>query len=246
MLNEFKDEITLQFTNDGLKVVAMDDPRVAQIRFFVDKSNFKSYEALEDPIKVSTKQLKERMRGTFKDVNLVTMEVDLVKSVQMKIDVSTPFGHRTIGVPVLEPEEQDISDMGRGEPSQIQKDVMVKAFVGAIEDAVEDAKKVEMAVHYEGRHNPDRFVMWNTKAGEFLSSWSEFVDKMSMMGLKTTLPKVRTATGTEYPALIMRAGSLFTDVVKIWFGDDMPVAFDFQLPFNGYLKFFVAPWISKD
>lgn len=246
LFDEYKSEITLQFTKDGLKVVAMDDPRVAQIRLFIDKSNFKSYEPLGDPIKISMKQLKERLRGVFKDINIVTLEIDLIKSNQLKMEIATPYGHSVRGVPILEPEERELSDAGQSEPSKITKDVMVKAFVGAVIDAVTDAERVEMMVHFEGRKDPDRFVLWATKAGEFLSSWSEFEDKKSIMGLRTTTPKTRTASGVAYPAFIMKAGALFTDVVKIWFGDDTPIAFEFQLPFEGYLKFFVAPWIEKD
>lgn len=241
-----KDEVVLNFTKEGLKVRMMDEPKVILMHMEIPAEAFKSYEPLGELVKISMSYLKKRLRGNIKDVNVAAIEVDLMKSNQFKIDIATPHGHRVVGVPIF----ADLTEDEKIPIPKLQKvrksDATVKLFMNAISDAAGDAEHVDKACHFEARSDPDRFVIWAMKAGDFISSWTEFEDGKSMMGLKTDFPKVRTGVPLAYLKAVLVAGSPFSDVARVGFSDDFPVVLDLQLPFEGILKFTIAPWVDKD
>jgi len=238
-----KPEAVFNFEKKGLRIRCQHEAGFSLIHLEVPASCFKSYEPLGEPIKLACAPILKRLTG-LNPANVVTLKVDLKSSSGFKMDLATKFGHSVRGVPIFALEDKD------KEPPEVKKfvaDAKVKVVASALLSAVKDAELIEsLGVWFEGRSNPDRFVVWNTEHGTFNSSWSEFEEPLSLFALEVKGERVKSRYGCYLVKDVLSAGIAFSNVCRVGFAESMPMKISFELPFEGKLEFFVAPIIEKE
>ena len=242
-----RSDVVLNFKKNGLLIRHTDQQKARLLHLEIPASVWRKYEPCPEPLKIPVfgkRGLYKRLTGG-KSVNLVTLRANLKESNQLKIDLANPYGHRVMGFPIFDLEEGDeVPDL----PDHFKLvEAKIKVFVEAMKNAVEDAKKIGVISCYlEARRNPDRFVVWSMEKGTFNSTWSEFYEGMSMMGMELDADKVRTSMGVELLRGALTAAAPLTDVVLLEFANDFPLKMTFQLPFEGRFEVMLAPYIQRE
>jgi len=226
-LEEFIDEITLDFSQDGLKIRGIDPSKVAFIDILIPSGYFEEYNVNEEE-KVGVKL--EDLNDVLKTVNkndALYLESDENQNVKVTLDGEY---ERTFTFPSITASELEAPNLNLEFPFKAKAlTVSFTEIIDEIEDIGGDAvtfKAQEGKLYITANSDlGSETVELSTENGGLLES--EGGDAESIYGLEYV---VNTSK--------MRKPS---DTVEIAFGSQIPLKLRYNLPQGGYADFYIAP-----
>lgn len=226
-LEEFIDEVTLDFSQDGLKIKGIDPSRVVFIDILIPPGYFEEYNVeKEEKIGIKLEDFTDVLKTAGKNDTLY-LETDENQNIKVTLDGEY---ERTFSFPSIATSELETPNLNLEFPFKAK--ALTVSFTEVI-DEIEDIGGDSVTFKAEGGKlylsaNSDlgsETVELSTENGGLLES--EGSDAESIYGLEYV---VNTSK--------MRKPS---DTVEIAFGSQIPLKLRYNLPQGGYADFYIAP-----
>ena len=227
----FDSEPTVLMQDAGISMITMDTSKSVLLHLGIKKEVFDVYEA-EKEVEVcfNFDDMSKYLGGAS---GIAEFFFDLEKSVAV-VRMASEHGRKEFELPLLEPETPSLV------PSELPFTSRCKVTVRALMDATRDASRVGSRFCYIEPDGSDLLVY---SKGERSSVKNRLVIGKGVIasdfveGDKVILFVDHLKQGLE-------SGYKFTNVVLMKFGIDIPALLDFQLPFEGVCKVYLAPCIE--
>ncbi|QIW24059.1 DNA polymerase sliding clamp [Sulfolobus sp. S-194] len=226
-LEEFIDEITLDFTSDGLKIRGIDPSRVTFIDILIPAGYFEEYDVeKEEKVGVKLEDFTDVLKTVTKNDSLY-LETDENQNIKVTLD---GVYERTFTFPSIVASEIETPNLNLEFPFKAK--ALTVTFTDII-DEIEDIGGDSITFKAEGGKlylsaNSDMgssTIELSTENGGLLES--EGSDAESVYGLEYVINTSK-----------MRKPS---DTVEIAFGSQIPLKLRYNLPQGGYADFYIAP-----
>jgi len=224
------DEASFGVDEDGIKLRAMDPFHFAMVDFEMPKTVFDEYVCDEaTKLCVNTNEMLKLLRRVSGDES-VEISVDS-KTARLNIVLRSKYT-RTFSMATLETAGEE-APMPR-----ISFNATIKVTTEFMKNAMEDSAALSEHVQLEA--NSDRFILQSK--GDLGSVLIE-AEKGSedILGLDVKEPSKATFS-LNYLSEMIKTASNLSDIVNVMFSTDMPVKLNFELPQQGRLQYYLAPY----
>lgn len=230
IISEIVTESTIEVTEDGLKLVAMDPANVAMVVFNLLASSFVTYE-LDAPTKLTVnlnnlKQVLRRIKGS----DTLTLELDENK---LKITLQST-SKRIFHLPLIDADdkEQRVPDLNFGA-------TVVTSSVN-LNDAIDDVDVVGESVTFAVDDN----TFFVSSKGDLTKAAVEIpADKDTK--IVSQEEGIKAKYSIEYLKKMIQ-GSKLADVTQIKFSKDYPLRLEYLVQNKVSLFFILAPRVDND
>jgi len=228
------DEGSFNATENGLALRAMDPSHVAMIELSLPKGLFEEYECMsQTKFAVTISELLKLLRGIG-----IGESIDLLLDEQTRKLTVDAMGRyrRTFKLSTLEV-------TGEEAPApKLSFNAKVKMLTTALDQAIADASKVSDYAKFAA--TADKFTM--EASGDVGSAVIEFQKGSEALLDLTVQQESIAAFSLVYMNTMVSGASDLSDVITIEFSTNLPLRLDFDLPSEGYLRFYLAPRIESE
>ncbi|MCI4456318.1 MAG: DNA polymerase sliding clamp [Sulfolobus sp.] len=225
-LNEFIPEVTLDFTEEGLKISGIDASKVVLINVFLPKSYFDEYDVNgEEKVGVNLEDLADLLSGVTKNDSLTFSG----EGSMLTIEIEGEY-YRKFAIPMLQVESVELPQTDLEFPFRAK--LITPTFteiISGFEDLGADA------------------VRFKSNGGKLtLTAYSDVVESTIELStdngglLEAEGSDAESVYGLEYLANTTRlkraSGSM-----EIRFGTQLPLKLRYEMPQGGYNDFYIAP-----
>jgi proliferating cell nuclear antigen len=224
IISELVTEVKVRFTDDGMKIVAVDPANVALISFTMPKDVFSDYQGGNEVLGVNLDNLKAILRRAKTSGSLILEDKEGVLNIEIIDRVK-----RNFSLALIEVESEDKEMPSLEFLSQIQ--INPVDFV----DSVEDCLIVSDSCTFTA--TPESFVV---EASGLNSARAEF----SNDEVKIISGNSKSRYSLEYLKKFLKASKL-ADKVYINFSSDHPLKLEFKTE-KFELAFVLAPRVEND
>jgi len=225
-LNGFIPEVTLDFTEEGLKISGIDASKVVLINVFLPKSYFDEYDVNgEEKVGVNLEDLTDLLSGVTKNDSLAFSGEDSMLTVEIEGEY-----YRKFAIPRLQVESVELPQTDLEFPFRAK--LITPTFteiVSGFEDLGADAVRFES--------NDGRLTL--TAYSDVVESTIELSTENGGL-LEAEGSDAESVYGLEYLANTTRlkraSGSM-----EIRFGTQLPLKLRYEMPQGGYNDFYIAP-----
>ena len=226
-LEEFIDEVTLDFSQDGLKIKGIDPSRVVFIDILIPPGYFEEYNVeKEEKIGIKLEDFTDVLK-TAKKSDTLYLETDENQNIKVTLDGDY---ERTFSFPSITTSELETPNLNLEFPFKAK--ALTVSFTEII-DEIEDIGGDSITFKAEGGK---LYLSANSDLG------SETVELSTDNGglLESEGSDAESVYGLEYVVNTskMRKPS---DTVEIAFGSQIPLKLRYNLPQGGYADFYIAP-----
>lgn len=231
VVSSLKAEPTVVFDPEGVAIVTMDSAKVILLQFVIKKSVFEEY-YVDERYKASfdVETLAGYLRGT-KGVGTFNLERELVFMIPAK------YGFKTFTIPLLAEYEASLV------PSKIPYESRCKIDLGSFDEAIKDAKKVdsEFIWFYVAEDGLDAVTKSEKGKSRSTIEYGKGIIKAEFT------EKSKFVVATKNFDIVVKLGLPFTSMVLTEFSEKLlPIKFDFQVPFEGQMRAYLAPINDPD
>ena len=226
-LEEFIDEITLDFSQDGLKIRGIDPSRVVFIDILIPSGYFEEYNIeKEEKVGVKLEDLTDVLK-TAKKSDSLYLETDENQNIKITLDGEY---ERSFTFPSITASEQEAPNLNLEFPFKAK--ALTVTFTEII-DEIEDIGGESVTFKaQEGK----LYLTANSDLG------SQTIELSTENGglLESEGGEAESVYGLEY---IVNTSKMRkpSDTVEIAFGSQIPLKLRYNLPQGGYADFYIAP-----
>lgn len=230
IIAEIVTEATLQLTDDGVELIAMDPANVAMVSFRLLASSFVTYErGSTEKFTVNLNNLKQVLRR-IKGGDTLTLEDDENK---LKVTLQSS-SKRTFYLPLIEAEEKEqrVPDLNFA--------VTVQTLASVFNDAVDDVDVVGESVSFAATEN----IFTIASKGD-LSKAEVDIPADNTTTVTCTDETAKSKYSIEYLKKMMQ-GAKLADEVLVKFSKDYPLKLEYLVQNKVELAFVLAPRVDND
>jgi len=225
-LNEFIPEVTLDFTEEGLKIRGIDASKVVLIDVFLPKTYFDEYDVNgEEKVGVNLEDLTDLLSGVTKNDSLAFSAESSVLTIEIEGEY-----YRKFAVPRLQVESVELPQTDLEFPFRAK--LITPTFteiISGFEDLGADAVRF--------KSNDGKLTL--TAYSDVVESTIELSTENGGL-LEAEGSDAESVYGLEYLANTTRlkraSGSM-----EIRFGTQLPLKLRYEMPQGGYNDFYIAP-----
>ena len=231
VISDLVTDVRINFSKQGMEIVAMDPANVAMIIFKLLSSSFIEYELEEDKVVgISLDNLKQVLRRAQSSDSLV---LELERDNQLKLSLiggNTRVFH--LSLLSLEEDEQKVPNLSFP--------VKIKASSSFLDSAIEDVGIVAESVAFS--LDPEKLVI--SSEGNITKAKVELgKDRVEISSDVSS--NVLSKYSYEYLKKMVKGSKLASDVV-IQFNKDYPLKLDYVVKDRLSLSFILAPRVQND
>ncbi len=226
-LSEFVPEVTLDFTNEGLKVRGVDASKVVLIDIYLPSSYFDEYEVgEEEKVGVNLEDLSELLSS-------ITKEDSLTMSTENGTLVITLDGEytRTFKMPTIQVEETEIPNL------QLEFPFRAKMITPTFVDIISSFDDLGADVVKFKSEGGNKLIL--TASSDLGDSTVELSTENAGL-LEAEGSDAESNYGLEYLVNTTRLKSV-SGSLEIRFGTQLPLKLRYEMPQGGYNDFYIAP-----
>jgi len=229
-LNEFIPEVTLDFTEEGLKISGIDASKVVLINVFLPKSYFDEYEVNgEEKVGVNLEDLTDLLSGVTKNDSLALSGEGSGEGSTLTIEIEGEY-YRKFAIPRLQVESVELPQTDLEFPFRAKLITLTfTEIISGFEDLGADAVRF--------KSNDGKLTL--TAYSDVVESTIELSTENGGL-LEAEGSDAESVYGLEYLANTTRlkraSGSM-----EIRFGTQLPLKLRYEMPQGGYNDFYIAP-----
>ena len=225
-LNEFIPEVTLDFTEEGLKISGIDASKVVLINVFLPKSYFDEYDVNgEEKVGVNLEDLTDLLSGVTKNDSLAFSGEDSILTIEIEGEYYRKFSIPRLQVESVELPQTDLEFPFRAKLITPTFTEIISGFEDLGADAVRfksNDGKLTLTAYSDVVEST---IELSTENGGLLEA--EGSDAESVYGLEylANTTRLKRASGS----------------MEIRFGTQLPLKLRYEMPQGGYNDFYIAP-----
>lgn len=225
-LNGFIPEVTLDFTEEGLKISGIDASKVVLINVFLPKSYFDEYDVNgEEKVGVNLEDLTDLLSGVTKNDSLAFSGEDSMLTVEIEGEYYRKFAIPRLQVESVELPQTDLEFPFRAKLITPTFTEIISGFEDLGADAVRfksNDGKLTLTAYSDVVEST---IELSTENGGLLEA--EGSDAESVYGLEylANTTRLKRASGS----------------MEIRFGTQLPLKLRYEMPQGGYNDFYIAP-----
>lgn len=226
-LEDFIDEVTLDFTQEGLRIRGIDPSKVAFIDILIPSGYFEEYNVNEEEkVGIKLKDLNDVLKTSTKNDSLY-LETDENQTVNITLDGEY---ERTFTFPSITASELEVPNLNLEFPFK------AKALTVTFSEIIDEIEEIGGDSVTLKSENGKLYLTANSDLG------SETVELSTENGglLESEGSDAESVYGLEY---IVNTSKMRkpSDTVEIAFGSQIPLKLRYNLPQGGYADFYIAP-----
>jgi len=225
------------FQEGGLSIIALDESKIMLANVGLRRPVFDEYDVKKvHKVSFDTKELGKHLVNPA-GTTMLTIKTMEYGDKENSIDLMVPsrYGFKAVEIPIL----------GEIEPSMVPKkmpyDSMCKLDLGALDEVVKDAARVDTPYCKFSIGDENQLVANLNGAS---SKVINVLEDTKAIIAKNFNPEAKWVMLDDYLKSAVQIGKCFTNIAKVSFGTELiPILFEYQLNFDAYFKIYIAPVI---
>ncbi len=226
------DEAAFRFTEDGLKLRAIDASRIVMVDFTMNRESFDEYEvSKEEVVGVNMEDLVKILRRAVKEDQL---ELETLEAGRLAVSFIGK-GRRTFIIPSLETLAEELPELN------IPFTVHVKMLPSVFRDVVKELEPISDAIEFIVKKDERKIIA--KASGDIVEAEIELTEESGALIEFNAEEDARAIYTIDYLSDISAAAQAANELI-LELASAVPCKLEYILPQEGRLVFYVAPRVE--